>query len=323
MTGLSPVEPQVHAATHGGTYLADEVTAYAVVALAEPDRVPGSFRRTRAPEVIARADIVFDVGGVYAPERHRYDHHMRKAPKRPDGTPYSSAGLIWKAFGHAALRAILGAMPGDRPAELLDRVWQQLDQMFFLPIDRIDNGVQGADELSYVTLIDDCNPNWTDAEDDEDAAFLRAAAIAEVTLRRKAARVLAHLLADGVVREAAARAEDPRILELPTNLPWQHAIFEAELPVLFVLYCDPEGLWRIDGVPKERGSRQLRRPLPKSWAGLRDAELQRASGIADAAFVHPARVTGGARSRAGVKAMAQAAIAQAKSLRTRQRRHTE
>ena len=33
--------------------------------------------RTRDPAVLADLDIIVDVGGVYDPETHRYDHHQR------------------------------------------------------------------------------------------------------------------------------------------------------------------------------------------------------------------------------------------------------
>jgi uncharacterized UPF0160 family protein len=34
---------------------------------------------------------------------------------------------------------------------------------------------------------------------------------------------------------------------------------------------------------------KVRKPLPESWAGLRDEELRRASGIAGAIFCHKGR----------------------------------
>lgn len=33
--------------------------------------------RSRDPEQLASCDIVVDVGGVYDPKQHRYDHHQR------------------------------------------------------------------------------------------------------------------------------------------------------------------------------------------------------------------------------------------------------
>ena len=33
--------------------------------------------RTRDPKVLEQCDVVVDVGGVYDPDTHRYDHHQR------------------------------------------------------------------------------------------------------------------------------------------------------------------------------------------------------------------------------------------------------
>ncbi len=37
----------------------------------------GCVFRTRDPALLAVCDIVVDVGGVYDPATHRYDHHQR------------------------------------------------------------------------------------------------------------------------------------------------------------------------------------------------------------------------------------------------------
>ena len=34
--------------------------------------------RTRAADKLAELDVVIDVGAVYVPENHRYDHHQKE-----------------------------------------------------------------------------------------------------------------------------------------------------------------------------------------------------------------------------------------------------
>lgn len=303
MTG--PDAPaRIRALTHDGGFHADEVTAYAILRLAEPETVPAGFVRTRDPRLIERAEIVFDVGGVFDPARHRYDHHMRDKPLRPDGTPYSSAGLVWAAFGRQALRT---THPGLDEADL-EAAWLAFDREFILPIDRIDNGVGQPETLGFSTLVADMNPAW-DEDGSGNAAFLAAADLAEGAVRRKFAAILARLRARRAVIEAAEAAEDPRLIELPGPMPWEEVAFERGLPVLFVVYPDRKGRWRIDCMRPEPGSFAQRLPLPEAWAGLSGPDLQRVSGIPDAGFVHPARFTGGASSREGILAMARAALA--------------
>jgi uncharacterized UPF0160 family protein len=107
---------------------------------------------------------------------------------------------------------------------------------------------------------------------------------------------------------AAKSSPDPRLLELPANMPWQRAVFEAELPVLYAIYRDQDGLWRLDCMPPEPGAFKQRLALPKAWAGLRDDDLREATGVEDAVFAHRARFTAGARSREGILALARLAL---------------
>jgi uncharacterized UPF0160 family protein len=309
---------RIRALTHSGTFHADEVAALAVLRAAEPGLGPPLFVRTRDPAAIERAELVFDVGGAYDPARGRYDHHMPDPPRRPDHSPYSSAGLIWRDFGRRALPGLLGPrLLGETglDAATADALWHRLDGSFFLPIDRVDNGLGHADPLGLAALVADLNPTWaeeggTEDESTEDAAFMTAVGLVEGALRRRAAVLLAEHRARDAVLEAARAAPDPRLVELPASMPWQGAVFEAGLPVLFAVYRDRDGLWRLDCMPPEPGAFAQRLPLPASWAGLRDADLRAATGVRDAVFAHRARFTVGARTREGILALARLALAE-------------
>lgn len=55
-------------------------------------------------------DIVVDVGGVYSPEKHRYDHHQRGFTEvfgsgGYDKIKLSSAGLVYKSVVRFPLTA--------------------------------------------------------------------------------------------------------------------------------------------------------------------------------------------------------------------------
>lgn len=66
--------------------------------------------RTRDPEVISKADIVVDVGAVYNPDTHRYDHHQREFTDTFDAKHkirLSSAGLIYKHFGRRVIKELV------------------------------------------------------------------------------------------------------------------------------------------------------------------------------------------------------------------------
>ncbi len=292
--------------THSGTFHADDVFAFAVLRAAHGDV---ELVRTRDPEVIERADVVFDVGGLYEPERRRYDHHMRDRPLRPDGaTPYSSVGLIWRDYGRAALRAWLPPLD-DAAAEA---VWTDLDTGLVVEIDRADNGVASVATGHLSQVVEAFNPVWDEALA-EDAAFLDAADFAAGVLARAGRQAAAEARAVALVLEAARRSEDPRVIVLDRKLPWEKAVFERGLDqVLFAVYPNDEGTsWYCRTVPPEPGSFGQRLPLPAAWGGLRDEEFSAVSGVPDGVFCHPSLFICAARTRDSVLELARKAMAAA------------
>jgi uncharacterized UPF0160 family protein len=299
--------------THSGAFHLDDAFAYAVLRLALGLGAAGvdhALVRTRDEATVAAADIAWDVGAVHDPAAGRFDHHQRGAPLREDGLPYSAAGLVWRHHGTAAVRTLL-ASSGD--GQLAHAVASAIDRGVVRRIDAIDNGVgEPGDALGLASLVEDLNPPWdSPAAGDraaEDAAFLRAADLADSFLRHRVEAVRARLAAEAVVLAAHARSADPRILELDRKLPWEGPVFAHGLPALYAVYPVPNGNWMVDAMPPEPGSFAQRLPLPEAWAGLRDADLAAACGVLDAVFVHARRFVGAARSREGAMAMARKAI---------------
>ena len=75
-----------------------------------------------------------------------------------------------------------------------------------------------------------------------------------------------------------------------------------------MIYPSETGQWRIQTVPVEPGSFEDKRPLPKTWAGLSDKELQQVSGIDDAMFCHNGLFIAGAKSFESTMKMAAIAL---------------
>jgi uncharacterized UPF0160 family protein len=314
----APAHPTL--VTHSGRFHCDEVFAYAILCLALGLTEPGqdhSLIRTRDPARIKTADIAWDVGTIFDPAARRFDHHQRGAPLRPDGTPYSAAGLVWQVYGERAVAALLAASGAGRFAAAIAA---ELNETVLRRIDELDNGIssQGPvtdDLLGLGRLIGDFNPVWDTPEaasaQSADAAFLDAAILAHGVLRRRVESLRARLQANALVLAAHAAGADPRILVLDRGMPWKTAAFSHDLPVIFTVSPAANGNWMIDTMPPEPGSFAQRLPLPESWAGLEGAELAAASGVADAVFVHVRRFVGAAASRDGAIAMARLALAAA------------
>jgi uncharacterized UPF0160 family protein len=311
---MMSAQPRPLLVTHSGKFHCDEVFAYGVLRLALGLRAVSqdhTLVRTRDPAIIAGGDVVWDVGSLYDPAANRFDHHQRGAPVREDGTPFSSAGLVWQVYGERAVRSLLqdGHSEHFAPA-----IAAELDEAVVRRIDEIDNGlVPARDTLGLASLVGDFNPGWDSPGADSpalaDAAFLQAAEMVDGVLRRRVDAVRGRLAAETMIVSAHAASADPRILELDRGMPWKGAVFAHALPVLYAVYPVPNGNWMVDGMPPEPGSFEQRLPLPQAWAGLQDATLAEVSGVADAVFVHLRRFVGAARTRAGALDLAGKAVA--------------
>lgn len=288
--------------THSGTFHADDVFAFVVLRAALGDF---NFIRTRDAGLIEGADLVFDVGGTYDPENRRYDHHMRDLPRRPDGTPYSSVGLIWRDYGRAALRQLIPSIE----VKALDLVWRNIDAGFILSIDQADNGVDSVSPGHLALLIEAFNPTWDSAQSYDDA-FLEAAGFADGILLRACRQAHAEARAMALVLSART-AEDARLIVLDSKLPWEKAVFEGGLDdLLFVIYPNENRTaWYCRTIPPKPGSFGQRLSLPETWRGLQDEAFSDAAGIEDGVFCHPSGFICGARSRESAIRLAEQAIA--------------
>lgn len=289
-------------ATHDGSFHADDVFAIAVLRLRTPDL---EIVRTRDEARIAACDARVDVGLRSDPATGDFDHHQRGgAGTRENGIPYASFGLVWRAFGPE----LCG---GD------DQVAAEVDAYLVQGIDALDGGVTLTksliDDVRPMTVSDfigAMNPAWdeelTPAE--QDARFLVAVEKAEGIIERAMSTAAARARAHRLVREAMARADDPRIIELDRKMPWHEPVVTGAPEALYVIYPKSDG-WGLQAVPREVGAFGNRKDLPASWAGLEGAQLAAVTGVPDAIFCHGKRFMAAAESREGVLELARQALA--------------
>jgi len=281
---------EITIATHNGNFHADDVFSVAALKNVFP-----SFNliRTRDLELMAKADIVLDVGGIYDPEAGRFDHHQRGgAGERENGTPYSSFGLIWKKYG-------LEICGGNQD------VANSVDLGLVSTIDAIDCGyVKGVSEgISLSQTISMFNPTWQE-DSHYDACFDEAVEFASRVLTRFIASASGGINAKAIVAKAVENAEDPRVIVLEQYTPWKRTVHSLSEEALYVLYPSNTGQWRIQTVPVELGSFEDRKSLPKAWAGL----FQDVTGIEDAMFCHNGLFIAGADSFESTMKMAAMAL---------------
>ncbi len=259
--------------THDGGFHADEVTACALLLLFDQiDR--DKIIRTRDPVLLEQCEYVCDVGGVYDPLARRFDHHQAEY----SGT-LSSAGMIWLYFKQQGL--------------VDDALYEFVNRALIRGVDAHDNGlIQGDPGMTtFSQVISNFLPIEHDVPEEEMMqAFLTAVDFAEGHLRRLKQRRAYTVRCRAEVQQEMSRGS--YVMTFSEMIPWMDNFFElggARHPARFVVM--PAGPnWKLRGIPPTADRRmEVRTPLPAAWAGLRDEELARVSGIPGAIFCHKGR----------------------------------
>ncbi|CAM9910898.1 unnamed protein product, partial [Phaeothamnion confervicola] len=332
--------------THDGTFHCDEALACAMLKML-PEYADWPVVRTRNEEELAKCKVVVDVGAIYDPATLRLDHHQRTfhGTLEEEGfrTRLSSAGIVYKHFGRAVLKRIIA---GRVPDDMVDKVlYAKVYKNFMEHIDAIDNGIEvcaDGDMPRYSISthlsgrVAHLNPRWNEADGaaEANARFLRAMALTGGEFAEYV-RGLAEgwwpardMVAAALTKRREAHPSGQARLLISNYCPWKShlldleaeaaaaaaaAKIDSEAPILYVLYADGGGTWRVQAVPESEDSFTSRLPLAAPWRGLRGAPLSAAAGIAGCTFVHASGFIGGNETQDGALAMAAASIAMAES----------
>ena len=259
--------------THDGSFHADEVTACSLLLLF--DRIDrDKIHRTRDPSVLKGCDYVCDVGGEYSPDARRFDHH----PIDYQGH-LSSAGMILLYL---------------KDRNVIDsHLYDFFNRSLIIGVDAHDNGMAKLEYgmTSFSQVVSNFLPIEYSATDEEmNHAFFKAVDFVVGHLDRMKHRFAYTVKCSTMVKEAMADGNSALVFE--QSIPWIENFFELggeAHPAQFVVM--PSGRhWKLRGIPPNLSDRmKVRRPLPEKWAGLRDEELRKITGIPGAIFCHKGR----------------------------------
>ncbi len=260
-------------AIHDGSFHADEVTASALLLLfdlIDRDKIV----RTRDMKVIQACDFVCDVGGVYDPKRRRFDHHQSDYKEM-----LSSAGMVLLFLKESGW--------------MEPHLYEYFNKSIIMGVDAHDNGVAKLEPgtTSFSQVISNFLPIEYDVAPQEmDKSFMQAVEFALGHLERLKRRHAYTLACKATVKKAMIHGSNALIFE--ESLPWLENFFDlgGEVhPAQFVIM--PAGdHWKLRGIPPSLAERmKVRKALPSAWAGLRDQELKKLSGIQGAIFCHKGR----------------------------------
>jgi len=298
--------------THNGSFHADDIFAAAALIFyiektnkdfsAQGGPASGwEIIRTRDEEIIKDGDYVFDVGGIHDPEQNRFDHHQPGgAGQHDNGIEYASFGLVWKKFGQE--------MCGS------PEVAKILEDKLVSPIDAGDNAISLVEFNREVkpyfiqTAFNAFYPSWKNMTmENLYAGFMECVPIAKLILQKEIALAKDIIEAKSAIMRIYKNTEDKRIIVLDKKYPYEQ--ITADLPEpLFVIYPRADGLWGAKAEKRESKSFENKKDFPMAWAGLRDEEIQRVSGVSDAVFCHRALFLCVAKSKEGAIKLAKIAV---------------
>lgn len=259
--------------THDGSFHADEVTACSLLLLF--DRIDrDKIYRTRDVKRLYICDYVCDVGGIYDPGKRRFDHHQIDYKGA-----FSSAGMVLLYLKEQGL--------------IEPHLYEYFNKVIIMGVDAHDNGVAKLEPgiTSFSMVISNFLPIHYEASDEEmNQAFFQAVDFAMGHLDRLRKRHFYTLECRAEVKKAMIQGTNALIFD--KSIPWMENFFElgGELhPAQFVIM--PSGdHWKLRGIPPNLAERmKVRHPLPEEWAGLREGELSKVSGIPGAIFCHKGR----------------------------------
>lgn len=260
--------------THAGNFHADDV--FSTVFL---EKLFGDITLIRLKEYNDNGTkLAYDIG------LGKFDHHMPNPKKRPSGIHYCGFGLLWQEYGLEYLKKI----KVDNP----DTTFLVFDYLLVNGIDAIDNGeftiTSDINVYPVASLIELFRPKYSE-EKNENECFLEAVNFAcnifDLILKEAISKV-------NVIEKIRTKISDIKdgILILDEFIPYEYALFylNAADKVNFVIYPSNRGGYAAHTVPTKYKGFTPKIPFKKEWAGLRDKDLQEASGIDSARFCHRA-----------------------------------
>lgn len=308
----------VRIGTHDGKFHCDEALAVHLLRLL-PEYRQAEVVRTRDPALLATCDVVCDVGGVFDPASHRYDHHQRDFTESmnsldsacPWTTKLSSAGLVYAHFGRRVVATLLEQQERE---PLVERIYRKVYEGVIEEIDAVDNGISPTDQEPRYKVnstigcrVSDLNPSWNEKDVDVTSRFYEASALVgrlfedRVRFYARSWWPARELVAAAVAARHEVHAGGEVMVLAQGGCPWKEHLFELEEEldiqgqIKFVLYEDRG--WRVQCVPRALTGFDNRLSLLEAWRGLRDEELSKAAGVPGCVFVHASGFIGGAATR--------------------------
>lgn len=293
-------------AVHDGIFHCDELVAIALWILANPG-VVCEVVRTRKPEVIEAADLVFDVGGKYDGVKY-FDHHQANVPVHA-GTiiKYAAAGMAWEAVqGQIVTQYYRDGIATD--PNVTKNFIKRVTENLILGVDACDNGqLSNTGAIHQFTLSEIVKvmnqPNAYSPKQDE--VFNNLIEVTKAWLDKYLSNEAKAVIDTETVIAAAGCAIDG-VMMLPEFIPvWKEIVLKYNLPVKVALVGAGNDEWSITSALKESGSMTPLCPAPAELRGCQLADGKTLGGC-PIVFIHKAGFTGKVKANSIEDALAAA-----------------
>ena len=272
--------------THPGGFHADDLFATAVLDILLDGHV--KIIRTRDSEIIKKGDFIYDVGGIYDPDKNRFDHHQKEGSgQRENGIPYASFGLVWKKYGEQ----ICGSK------EIADKV----NQKIVLPIDANDSGVdiskpifQNVSPYTVDSIFLSEIPTWKEDSNKINKIFIRQVKQAVKLLKREIKIAKDDIEGEIIIFDYYEKSKDKRIIISDLDFPsyiFQSILSKLPEPVYFIYPSFRDSKikgWKVEAIRKSVDTMESRKLFPEEWRGIMEdsGKLKEVTGVSDAQFCH-------------------------------------
>ena len=257
--------------THSGNFHADDVLSAVFL-----EKLYDNIKLIRLKDYKDdETKIAFDIGCG------EFDHHQPGYnKKRGNGIHYCGFGLLWQEFGRDYLKKI--------DVEDIEKTFKVFDYLLVNMIDAFDNGEYSIKSdfnvYTVLGLIELFRPKF-DEDKDENECFLEAVKFGSIIFDLVMKEAISKVKQINIIKEKSKSIKD-KILILDEFVPYEYAIFELNLDVDFVVYPSTRGGYAAHTIPTYYKGFTSKVHFNSKWAGLRDEELQKASGIKTAKFCH-------------------------------------
>lgn len=290
---------EIKVVVHNGVFHADDVLCVALLKVIYKNPVKVYRTRKFDPK---EYNFILDVGmeDHIGRDYIAFDHHQRNSKYYNNGVKYAACGKLAELLFTANY------------SKDYEKVLDKLREVLLYPVEAQDNG-QNIPGLcsNKLAWVGDMNPDW-ESGSNGDKEFEDSVNIAEKILESILDRINAKLKAEVVVEGLLKENGNNKILILDKFIPWNESVINHNSgrnnKILYVVYPGKAQNWYIQAVPMQINRFGNIKDLPAEWAGKRDGELSRISGIPGAVFCHTAKFIAGWETKEEAIQAAQAAV---------------